>query len=471
MSSNPASAAVPAASSTEAPPKLKNSCDMCSASKVRCESQKPVCSRCASMGHPCSYSAARRVGRRHGRGPSYAKKRAPAVPRHYPDLLPSSHARAAGVADRRPSSTPSLSTTASSRASQQDSLSAAASLPRLEPQLPGKHSSSSLFPSAAAGQGDKYPHLCGDSRDLASHGERVVVVGRGSAPHVQQQQQQLFGGDSFRQGFPEIDMDVLHVMTCLSDSSPNNSGSRAASVAGPGSETPLVLDCAGSAMAIQEQLEATSERLRRPPGITADLDASGRLSSAMEVLGTACDRLATALVCPCSAHVDTGLLLATACVSMLDLYGALLLASSSSLSSSSAQADSPPASADDGSGALLAQSWSVPDYFSYPFSSDSSYQKSRASLAPGGERLSKGRRGEALMQVMESLPRTASLVLQFTQRYKSANSTAPLRGSCAVAPGSSELLYALASYLRVRLQSLTNEATGQLQCASWSSMI
>lgn len=91
MSSNVASGPAPASSFAEAPQKLKSSCDACSASKVRCESQKPTCSRCANMGHPCSYSAARRVGRRHGRGPSYAKKRAPAEPRHYLDLLPSSH--------------------------------------------------------------------------------------------------------------------------------------------------------------------------------------------------------------------------------------------------------------------------------------------------------------------------------------------------------------------------------------------
>ena len=338
--------------------------------------------------------------------------------------------------------------------------------------MPGRPSSS-LFPSAAADQGDKYPHFCGDSRDVASHGEQVV--GRGSAPHVQQQQQ-LFDSYGFRQGLPDIDMDMDVLMTCLSDSSPNNSGSCAASVAGPGSERLLVADCAGSAMAIQEQLEATNERLRRPGagcrGITTDFDALGLLAPAIEVLSTACDRLATALVCPCSAQVDTGLLMATACVSMLDVYGALLLVaagSGGSRSLSSAHADEPPTSADDGSGALLVQSWSVPDYFSFPFSSGSSHQSRRASLATEEERLSKGRRGQALMQVMESLPRTASLVLQFTKRYKAANSTAPLRGSCAVAPGSSELLYALASYLRVRLQSLTNEATAQLQCASWAA--
>ncbi|CAD6503071.1 BgTH12-02741 [Blumeria graminis f. sp. triticale] len=44
-------------------PKLKDSCDMCSASKVRCNKQKPVCDRCERLGCSCFYSPARRVGR------------------------------------------------------------------------------------------------------------------------------------------------------------------------------------------------------------------------------------------------------------------------------------------------------------------------------------------------------------------------------------------------------------------------
>ncbi|KAK8134768.1 hypothetical protein PG984_006780 [Apiospora sp. TS-2023a] len=43
--------------------KLKDSCDLCSASKVRCEKGKPACARCTSMNEPCLYSPARRAGR------------------------------------------------------------------------------------------------------------------------------------------------------------------------------------------------------------------------------------------------------------------------------------------------------------------------------------------------------------------------------------------------------------------------
>ncbi|PHH66068.1 hypothetical protein CDD81_593 [Ophiocordyceps australis] len=45
--------------------KLKDSCDLCSASKLRCDKQKPTCARCAGLGQACSYSPARRAGRPH----------------------------------------------------------------------------------------------------------------------------------------------------------------------------------------------------------------------------------------------------------------------------------------------------------------------------------------------------------------------------------------------------------------------
>ncbi|KAI0103997.1 hypothetical protein GGR51DRAFT_523125 [Nemania sp. FL0031] len=43
--------------------KLKDSCDPCSASKLRCDKQKPICTRCAGLNQLCSYSPARRAGR------------------------------------------------------------------------------------------------------------------------------------------------------------------------------------------------------------------------------------------------------------------------------------------------------------------------------------------------------------------------------------------------------------------------
>ena len=46
------------------PQKLKDSCDMCSASKVRCDKKKPICNRCERLGYPCFFSPARRIRKR-----------------------------------------------------------------------------------------------------------------------------------------------------------------------------------------------------------------------------------------------------------------------------------------------------------------------------------------------------------------------------------------------------------------------
>jgi hypothetical protein len=46
--------------------RLRNSCDICTLSKLKCSREKPVCQRCVDRGcqHDCNYSVARRPGRR-----------------------------------------------------------------------------------------------------------------------------------------------------------------------------------------------------------------------------------------------------------------------------------------------------------------------------------------------------------------------------------------------------------------------
>ncbi|RMZ84338.1 hypothetical protein DV738_g541, partial [Chaetothyriales sp. CBS 135597] len=45
-----------------APQKLRDSCYLCVASKVRCDKVKPVCGRCTKRGTPCEYVATKRAG-------------------------------------------------------------------------------------------------------------------------------------------------------------------------------------------------------------------------------------------------------------------------------------------------------------------------------------------------------------------------------------------------------------------------
>ena len=43
------------------PKRSKDTCDMCSSSKVKCDKKRPICGRCARLDYPCFYSPARRI--------------------------------------------------------------------------------------------------------------------------------------------------------------------------------------------------------------------------------------------------------------------------------------------------------------------------------------------------------------------------------------------------------------------------
>lgn len=80
-----AAAPPPASSQSQ---KLKDSCDNCSSSKVRCTKEKPSCARCEKSGYTCFYSPARRVGR------PYRSREASSVEKkdEEAELLPSTRA-------------------------------------------------------------------------------------------------------------------------------------------------------------------------------------------------------------------------------------------------------------------------------------------------------------------------------------------------------------------------------------------
>lgn len=46
--------------------KLRDSCNRCAASKIKCSKEKPTCARCAKQGRPCEYFATKRAGRKPG---------------------------------------------------------------------------------------------------------------------------------------------------------------------------------------------------------------------------------------------------------------------------------------------------------------------------------------------------------------------------------------------------------------------
>ena len=49
-------------------PKLRDSCEVCASSKIKCSKEKPTCARCAKRGLRCEYFEAKRAGRKHRLG-------------------------------------------------------------------------------------------------------------------------------------------------------------------------------------------------------------------------------------------------------------------------------------------------------------------------------------------------------------------------------------------------------------------
>lgn len=416
MSSTHATSGASSAS-PPAPPKLKSSCDMCSVSKVRCESQKPVCSRCSKLGHPCSYSIARRVGRRHG---SRRAQEHPAEPRQVPGAdsgRQATSSRSYGRFAAQPSGVPSLAplrpsaSTGGPPGTGEGGPSSSSHGPK--PKIPGPRPS------------DDLPR---DVWDVPTTSPPLLSDGQGAQPPCGQTTSSSVASNGRRS--------VGSIMSVSIEASSS------AALDGPG-------DCAGTAMALQEQLEYGNKRLSNSlPAVLGG--GSGRfpselmrsVDSALETLSSACNRLSTVLICTCSERLDVGLLVATVCISMLDMCDAIISSSAaSSAESTGASAGS------DGDDAF--RQW---NFLNFPTNS----QKRKASIMDL-DREPPAEGNSILVRVFDELPKVASLVLQFSKRYKVANAPD------GAITGSSDLLYALASYARVRLQNVKNEATGRLQ--------
>lgn len=67
-------------STVRAAPKLRDSCHACSASKVKCNKEKPTCARCAKRGLACEYLVTKRAGRKHNTRPSETTNVTQALP-------------------------------------------------------------------------------------------------------------------------------------------------------------------------------------------------------------------------------------------------------------------------------------------------------------------------------------------------------------------------------------------------------
>ena len=361
--------------------RLKDSCDMCSASKVRCKREKPVCDRCAKLGYPCFYSPARRVGRPHRR--------------------------------RATSSTsqPIISTQSESYSSKPDDRMICSQADCFQSRTALSHD----FNVSGSADNHKSSSNAGSNPNM-----QVGSVPAGSCDYlnfsgINSGPNSASSTDEPQNSFPISESRVRSI-------------SNATAGAPNGCES----DCAGIAMGLQQQLEAAYET----PALLS-MREGGQMEekgtdAAMETAGSALRQLSTMLICPCSERLEVGLLVAAACNSILDVYNVIIR-------SSAAQ----PLSLSDMSAWTMTMVDDVLDcnMISLPESSS------------GTLCFDDFEEDILLVRVMGELAKMATVIIQFTKRYKAR---------CSGNADSSDLLYAVATYLRKRLQTIKDETTGRL---------
>ncbi|KAK4206970.1 hypothetical protein QBC37DRAFT_456803 [Rhypophila decipiens] len=384
------------ASGTTTPQKkLKEACDLCSTFKIRCDKGKPACGRCLNLNQLCSYSPARRAGRPHRlrqqkQQQQQAEQHEQQQQQQLQNLLniPSCFNNGQPLGFAAGDFDWGNYDWGMELAASGDEVNAAAATSYPQVPIPSTGLDPALFNDATV---FTRPNSSGSST-------QVPISSEPPANHITQPS----GGQHTRiQGNSWVPA-AFEGETLVTQGS--NHG-----------------DCAQMAASIVEQLDPSSSNRRasvsrqnhtRPP--TPPSNGDGITTS----ITSYCQRLLTILVCPCSEQPVVALLVASACIALMD--GVL---NSQQQQTKDSTPPPPPAVID--------------EYLQYPFTSPEPTRQCE----------------------FEGLAKIAKVVLRFTQRYAQYEGS----GSGQVAPGATRaLLEPIIILLRSKLQSVTEEATGKV---------
>lgn len=396
---------------------------MCSSSKVKCNKEKPTCSRCRKLGYPCFYSPARRIGRPHPnrrtlaskatearprlRGRSTIHNSTPPTPEHLPRVSDIQHQNPA-LAQQGGGSDPSYAQ------NPLQWLDEFYSSPQAG--IDDSDRASATFASHFHG----FKHSI-ESEQLECDLQSPVL---GQFPNIPE----AFDADPhWTHCFPpqfdntifqlDIGLDQSSGQNCSAEASSNTSLSRDLT---PGSDSPEP-DCVTGALEILRRLQNPQRKNPFGPHNKAD-----GLSLDIEVASSAVNRLTTILVCPCSRKTYVGILVAAVCLDILDLYDSLF-----------AQPKS-----DDLSGTLADKLLAMNSF--HPFSMGLDDDKGEGLESMDFDRMGESSSQVSHVRILEELSKLANMVMQFSRRYK-GDATAGT-------------LSALADSLKFRLRLVTNEA-------------
>lgn len=398
--------------------KLKDTCDLCSVSKIKCERQWPQCSRCEKLGHQCIYSPARRQGRPHP-----ARKKAE---KNSPELI------------RPPSqrSTNGANTT----------LSPTAPLVARNP-IPGE--------KVKRVRGNN----CGQSHRTepcrTSHQPDVLLEYQSNKPG-QQNPPILPFQDNIE--WCNLPIYTTSLDTLLSPTESSNSRSTADSditvdthstnsSRSDRSSNSISFECSDCTMLATDILQGlTTISTRSFP----DSDLKGTTFDAeLNTTSNAVKRLSAILICPCSENPDVGLLCIAVSTAILDVYQNLLERCTEPAP------PTPPTTNSTSNGPCNTVEWL--NSVSLIQSMISNSNDSRLQDEVASRKLVQQ---SIVRRVLEDLPKAANVVLQLERRYSSANPTAA-EGKDAN-EGMASLLPAMAIEQRVRLKDIVQKATGLL---------
>lgn len=177
-------------------------------------------------------------------------------------------------------------------------------------------------------------------------------------------------------------------------------------------------DCVLVVLDIFSELEASAEQFRRGPPVDASL-----LNTTAQTISATFHRLSTILICPCSERAEVGMLVSAICMSIIDMHAMTI---------SNFAEDQPPAG-------LLSQ----------PTPWDS----------PGVASLRSPAHEATAMRVFTELSELARLILQLTERYDEGGGALNWDGLGNGSELPTDIMPAMATFLRERLQQITNDAT------------
>lgn len=411
---------------------------MCSSSKVKCNKEKPVCSRCRKLGYPCFYSPARRIGRPHPNRRSISRKS--------PEPRPT-HSRAESAVNTSAPNTPQDSQTLC-----QDPQA------RLEtqPSILDENESSS---GVTYGPGPlHWPDEMYMSTGCVGETETNLTTstmngGSYVLNEALRQKQSMIVPQS-----PVVDLELFNFSDALNEDSqwlhslqrhvnstltplefplPQITSQSSSSMATDALEiascdqTPISdsaeQDCVTRAIDILRRLQTSNKTGDETQNSAPEQELPTRVQTA----AWAINRLSTILVCPCSRKTYVGMAVASVCMVIMDIYESLFQGSHHKKVG----------------GHTIIQAQDMDLGYSRCLNVNHNECPAMECAESADSESDEGEPYMSSVHILEELSKLANVVMQFARRYKGDSYTQPVG-----------TLSALADSLKLRLRSITNEA-------------